>query len=239
MSADLATLDYVPGLDFKGPFEELTELRALLTTQEIADLTGLRRETISRARPDRRFRRRTEKALGDLYLVVTRMRAVAEIDAGHLAAVLRRPQAALGDRSIAELLREGKIDVVLEHLTDSDSGLDHARPQPRADGDREAAAVAAVREREMKRVEAFLAADPEMAALLPEIERRLRRSFAPVKWIERGVSVEYGGEGDDVLYVWAHSDLSFAEKEERFLAFLDRERDFLRPVRSRLNLAAL
>lgn len=247
LSFDTATLEDVPGLDFKGPFDELSELRTLLTTQEIADLTGLRRETISRARPDRRFRRRTEKALGDLYLVVTRMRSVAGTDLGHLAAVLRRPQAALGDRSIADLLKEGKVDQVLEHLATPGPIEPRRRPNSRLDPGAEAklkaydpaeaaAAIPAIREREEKRVAAFLAADPELAALLPEIEAKVRECFAPVERLERGVSVEYEGEGDDVLYLWAHNDLSFDENLERFMAFLGQERDFLRPVRSRLNI---
>lgn len=226
-SLQIATLDDVAALDFRGPFDELTELRSVLTTQQIAEFTGLRRETLSRARPDSRFRRRTEKALGDLYLVVTRMRSAAGNELGQLAAVLRRPQAALGDRSIAELLKEGEVDLVLEHLT---------TPAPPSPSTVDRAAVPAPQERREDAVEAFLAADPEMAALLPEIEARVRECFAPVERLERGVIVEYEGEADDVLYLWAYNDLSFDENEKRFMAFLAQERDFLRPVRSRLNI---
>jgi hypothetical protein len=204
-------------LDFKTPFDELTELRSILTTREIADLTGLRRETLSRARPDRRFHRRTEKALGDLYLVVTRMRSVAGADLPQLGAILRRPQADIGGRSIGELLKEGKVDVVLEHLAAPAETA--AAPRPNRSKEEE--------------VEVFLAADPEMASLLPEIEAKLRRCFAPVKWIERGVSVEAGAE--DVLYLWAHNGLPPEENFQRLETFLGHERDFLRPVRSRLN----
>src|ERR1700753_2247797 len=95
-------LGRVAALDFKSPFDELTELRESMTTQEIAGLTGLRRETISRARPDSRFPRRTEKAIGDLYALVTRIKAVAGGDLAQVGAILRRPQSALGGRSIAE-----------------------------------------------------------------------------------------------------------------------------------------
>lgn len=219
---NIATLDDVAaGIDFKGPYDELTELRKLLTTQEIAEFTGLRRETISRARPDSRFRLRTEKAVRDLYSVVTRMRAAADGDLGQLAAVLRRPQAAFGERSIGDLLREGEAGVVMKHLFPPDSA--------------EAAALAFY-EREEKRAAAFLAADPELAALLPEIEARVREHFAPVAWIERGTIVEYEGEADDVLYLSAHNSLSFDENSERLMAFLKAERDLLLPVRLRLNI---
>jgi hypothetical protein len=245
--AECATLDVVSGLDFRTPFDELTELRSTLTTQEIADLTGLRRETLSRARPGRRFQRRTEKAIGDLYLVVTRMRATAGGDLGQLAAVLRRPQAALGDRSVADLLKEGRVDLVLEHLETPDPVERGRRPNfrlsPRTEAKLKAydpveaaAATPAIREREEDRVAAFLAGDPELAALLPEIEAKVRECFAPVGWLERGIIVEYEGEADDVLYLWAHNDLSFDENEKRFMAFLGQQRDFLRPVRSRLNI---
>lgn len=225
----IATLGEVAPLDFKGPFDELTELRSVLTTQEIAELTGLRRETLSRARPDSRFRRRTEKALGDLYVVVTRMRAVAGDDLGQLAPILRRPQAVLGGGSIADLLKEGRVEQVLEHLSS---------PEP-AEEAAKAAAAQAFYEREEKRAAAFLAADPELAALLPEIEARVRKHFAPVDWIERGTIVEYEGEADDVLYLSAHTDLSFAENEKRLMAFLEAERDLLLPVRTRLHIGFL
>jgi hypothetical protein len=233
LSVEIDTLDDMAGLDFKSPFDELSELRTLLTTQQIADFTGLRRETISRARPDSNFRRRTEKALGDLYLVVTRMRAAAGGDLGQLAAVLRRPQAALGGRSIADLLREGKVDVVLEHLAEPEPPARSTEPPVRG------APPSRRDEAREEAVETFLAGDPEMAALLPEIEAKVREHFAPVRWIERGVIVEYEGEGDDVLYVWAHNDLSFDENVERLTDFLEQERDFLRPVRSRLNIGAV
>lgn len=165
---NLVILRDVP-LDFTSPFDELSELRTLLTTQQIAELTGLRRETISRARPDSRFQRRTEKALGDLYLVVTRMRSVADDDLGQIAAILRRPQAALHGRSIAELLKEGRVDEVLEQLGAPEQTEPVAPPRSRPGEPPDDAA------------EAFLAADPELAALLPEIEAKVREHFAPTE----------------------------------------------------------
>ena len=110
-SVDSGTLERVGQLDLRSPFDELGELRKLLTTQEIAELTGLRRETISRARRDSRFRRSTEKSLADLHAVVTSMKAVAGGGHAHLAAVLRRPQKQFDGRSIAELLKEGKVEL--------------------------------------------------------------------------------------------------------------------------------
>lgn len=236
-------------LDFTSPYDELTELRSLLTTQEIAELTGLRRETISRARPDSHFQRRTEKALRDLYVVVTRMRSVNGGDLGQLGAVLRRPQAALDGGSIADLLRAERVDQILELLAapapPTGKRREGFRPspdtgKPKAPDSAEAdAGVSAIREREEGRVAAFLAADPELAALLPEIEEKLRHHFSPVQWIERGVIVEYEGEADDVLYLWAHDGLSFDQNVERLTAFLKNERDLIEPVRSRLNIGFL
>jgi hypothetical protein len=219
LSLKTTTLDAVTPLDFRSPFDELTELRSVLTTKEIAELTGLRRETISRARPDRRFQQRTEKSLADLYAVVTRMRSVLGGDLGQLAAILRRPQPELGGRSIAELLRGGEVEVVLEHLATPEPGTSpgSAAPPRREDA-----------------VEAFLVADPEVAALLPEIEAKLREYFAPVQRIQRGVSVEAGA--DDELYLWARNDLPYDENSKRFRALLEQERDLLRPVRTRVNV---
>jgi hypothetical protein len=216
-------------LDFKTPFDELTELRAYLTVQDIAELTGLRRETLSRARPDSRFQRRTEKALGDLYTVVTRMRSVAGDDVGQLGAVLRRPQAVLGDRSIADLLKEGKLDLVLQHLAGAEPPARAARQRP---GEPPADAV-----------ETFLAADPELASLLPQIEARVRDHFAPVQRIERGIIEDFEGEsGDrsgDVFYLGVRTEMSFDEKVKRLMALLEKEQDLLSPVHDRLSIGFL
>ena len=203
------------------PFDELTELRSVLSVQEIAEVTGMRRETLSRARPDSRFQRRTQKALDDLYAVVTRLRPVLGADPTHLAAILRRPQEGFGRRSIADLLREGKVEEVLGHLPPPEG------PQagtPRESGPEDD-------------VEGFLAADPELVALLPEIEAKTRRHFAPVKWIKRHLVVEAGA--DDVLYLEVRNDRSFDENFKRLMALLEQERDLLRPVRTRLTIGFL
>lgn len=216
---EIDTLEDVSGLDFKTPFDELTELRSVLTTQEIGELTGLRRETISRARRDSRFQRRTEKAVGDLYLVVTRMRSILGEDLGQLAAVLRRPQAALGGRSIADLLKEGSVDRVLEHLAAPDPAPASAPPDADA-------------------VEAFLAADPQLAARLPEIEAKFRDRFGPEVRIERGLDTEPGSE-EVGIYLRAHNALSFDENLKLLTAMLMEEDDLLGPVADRLGIGFL
>lgn len=228
-----AILEGVP-LDFTSPFDELTELRSLLTTQEIAELTGLARETISRAHPDLRFQRRTEKALGDLYLVVTRMRSVNGGELGQLGAILRRPQPALDNHSIADLLREGKVDQVLEHLAEPAApGSGRVAPPPSTQ-----AATARPGELPQDRVDAFLAADPELAALLPEIEAKIREHFGPVE-VERTLIEDFeSGEGD-VFHLGARSNLPFDENIARLTSLLEEEGDLLGPVTERLTIGFL
>lgn len=211
-------------LDFKSPFDELTELRAFLTTQEIADLTGLRRETISRARPDSRFQRRTEKALGDLYLVVTKMNSVAG-GVGQLAAVLRRPQAELAGRSIAELLREGRVEVVLASLS----------PGPPAQAEPKVSNPTID-----ERVDALLEGDPELRSRIPAIEAALIEHFGPGARVEREMITSYDeSEGNDEIYLRVLVDLTFDEKIDRLAEVLEQESDLLAPVRSKLTVGFL
>lgn len=208
-------------LDFKSPFDELTELRAVLTTQEIAELTGLRRETISRARPDSRFQRRTEKALGDLYLVVTRMKAVVG-EVGQLAAVLRRPQAELAGHSIAELLREGRVEVVL-------ASLSSGPPVPLVSNPTMD-----------ERVDALLEGDPELRSRIPAIEAALVEHFGLGAQVEREMITSYDeSEGSDEIYLRVLVDLTFDEKVDRLADVLEQERDLLAPVRSKLTVGFL
>lgn len=222
ISLETDTLEDVSGLDFKTPFDELTELRSVLSTQEIGELTGLRRETISRARRDSRFQRRTEKAIGDLFLVVTRMRSILGDDLGQLAAVLRRPQAVLGDRSISDLLKEGRVDLVLEHL---------AAPEPAP------APTPWPGTESVADVEAYLAGDPELAARLPEIEARVREHFGPEVQIERGLDIEPGSSVVG-FSLRVHNGLSFDENLTRLTAVL-MDRDLLEPVADRLTIGFL
>jgi hypothetical protein len=224
LSIDVATLDGVAGLDFKSPFDELSELREVLTVQQIAEFTGLRRETISRARPGKPFRPRTERAVGDLYLVVTRLRSEPDLDLGHLAAILRRPQPELGGRSIAELLRAGEVREVLSHLaTPAPAKVDTSwwPGEPPAEA-----------------IEAFLAGDPELAARLPEVEARMREHFGPEVRIERGLDVE-PGSAEIGFYLRAHNDLPFDENVERLGALLAQEEELLGPVADRLGIGFL
>lgn len=219
----VGTLADVASLDFKSPFDELTELRTVLTARDIAELTGLRRETISRARPDSRFRRRTEKALRDLYLVVTKLRSVRGDDAGQVAAVLRRPQAELGGRSIAELLRDGQVEVILESL--GPDAEEEAAGDPNLD----------------ERVAAVLEADPELRSRLNAIEAAVVRHFGPGSEVERKILSEFfdDPEGTDELYLRVHTDLPFDEKVDRLEQLLEREQDLLAPVLPRFTIGFL
>jgi hypothetical protein len=244
-----ATLVDVPPLDFKSPFDELRELRELLTAQEIADLTGLRRETISRARPDSRFQQRTEKALGDLYLVVRRMRSVADDDLGQLAAVLRRPQDVLDGRSIAALLREGRADVVLDRLsptvTSEEEALANLQLDPAVEAqltpwkdppEGELASDPGLEER----VATVLAADSELASRLGAIEAAIISRFGPETQIERKIVGEFDeSEGDDELYLRVHTDLPIGQEMDLLAEFLRREEDLLAPVRRQLVIGFL
>ncbi|MBS1887012.1 MAG: hypothetical protein JSU06_07465 [Actinobacteria bacterium] len=237
----------MPELDFKTPFDELSELRAVLTTRQIAELTGLRRETISRARPDSRFQRRTEKALGELYLVATRMRAVVGDDLGQLAAVLRRPQAEFAGRSIADLLRDGQVDVVLEHLP-SPASSPEMRPEDiqfdpatlaalAETGDPAAETPAAAEDRE---VAALIEADPDLGSRLPSIEAAIRDHFGPGARIGRAIVTEQSApEGSDHLYLRVRTELPFDEEIERLADLLSEEEGLLGPVRARLTIGTL
>jgi hypothetical protein len=235
-------------LDLKSPFDELSELRKLLTTQEIAELTGLRRETISRARRDVRLRRSTEKSLGDLYAVVTRMTAVIGGDHAHLAAVLRRPQEEFGGRSITDLLNEGRVGVILEHLAppavSTHEQLENIQFDPAT-----LAALTAAESRagasmpgsdDRRRVSELLDADAALAALLPEIESRIRDHFGADAQIERAVVADHDDpDGRDHLYLRVRSGLSFDQEVDRLTALLDREEARLEPFQDRLTIGTL
>ncbi|HEX4304976.1 MAG TPA: hypothetical protein VHZ54_02965 [Solirubrobacterales bacterium] len=217
-------------LDFKTPFDELRELREVLTTQEIAEMTGLRRETISRARPDSRFQQRTEKALGDLYAVVARMRSVNGRELGQLAAVLRRPQVSLGSRSIAELLKDGEVDVVLDSLSE----------RPRIDAPSEEEAAEDPKREEREKVAAFLAAHPEVRSRVDEIEAAVLRHFGPGATVEREIGVYYDEpEPEDDLHLRVHADLSIDERIDRLGDFLGQEGGLLAPVRHQVVIGIL
>jgi hypothetical protein len=221
MSIDM--IEGVANLDFKTPFDELVELREVMTVQEIAELTGLRRETISRARPDSRFQRRTEKALGDLHLVVTKIRSARDGEVRQLSAILRRPQGEFAGRSIADLLRDGQVDAVLESLSsEAPTKADAPARKPTVE----------------ERVAALLDGDPELRSHLPAIEAALLKQFGPGATIERKILNEVWDDpdGPDELIVRVISDLSFDEKIDRHADFLRRERDLLDPVRSSLTI---
>jgi len=189
------------------PYDELAELRSMLTVQEIADVTGVRRETLSRARPDSRFQRRTQKALDDLYAVATRLRPTIGGDPVHLAAVMRRPQSALAQRSIADLLREGRADEVLEHLgppgpePTAREQLENLRFDPELSArlsptPTEVHPDEAQVAEEARLVAAMLGADPELASLLPEIEAKILRHFGSDATIDRTIIADHDSPTD-------------------------------------------
>lgn len=245
----IGILEDMASLDFKSPFDELTDLRAVLTTQEIADMTGLRRETISRARADSRFQRRTEKALRNLYLVVTRMRAMRGGDMGQLAAVLRRPQEQFAGRSIAELLRDGEIEAILDGLSvdapTEAEGLANFQLDPQVETRltpwKEPSDANVLKDPTLDgRVDALLVADPELRSRLSEIEAALVEHFGPGARVERKIISEYDDPGGgDELYLRVHTDLSYGEEVDRLAEFLRQQEDSLAPVRQRLVIGFL
>lgn len=244
--ADSGTLDGMGELDLRSPFDELEELRRLLTTQEIAELTGLRRETISRARRDARFRRATEKSLGDLYAVVTLVTAAAGGDHAHLAAVLRRPQAQFGGRSIADLLKEGRVDAVVEQLVGP--GAEEERLEAFELDPKTLAALSATESADggpasgadERRVAGLLDADASLAALLPEVESSIRDHFGADAEIDRAVVTDPDDpDGRDRLYLRVRTGFSLAEEIDRLTALLDREEARLEPFEDRLTIGIL
>jgi hypothetical protein len=231
--ATLATVPEVDDFDVRTPYEELTELRTLLAVGEIAEMTGLRRETLSRARPDGRFQRRTERGIAALYLVVTRLRPSVGADV-HLAAVLRRPQEVLGRRSIAELLAEGKVATVLEHL---------AEPEP-DEGDRPASSNGMPSDLPVEgpdeRLAALLTNDPELESRLPAIEAAVLERFGPGASLERKIIEPWDvPEGGDQFYLRVNTDLSFEENVDRLSQLLRQEKALLAPVRRQLTIGFL
>ncbi len=252
-NATIATVFEMGELDLTTPFDELAKLRSVLTVGEIAEMTGLRRETLSRARPDSRFQRRTEKALTDLYLVVNRMKPMLGDDDTHLAAVLRRPQPLLEGRSIAELVKEGRAEAVLEHLAPPAPLLPTEKkelanfklpPEIEAEleaGERARPDRAPAKDPEWdRRASAILAADPELDSSLPAIETAIHEYFGPESRIERQIIEPYDiPGGSDRLYLRVYTDLAFREEMDRFAAFIEQERDLLQPVLQRLTVGFL
>jgi hypothetical protein len=243
------TVRSVGTLDVKTPFEELTELREVLSVSEIAEMTGLRRETLSRARPDTRFQQRTAEGLHDLYLVVSQLRPMVDGDV-HLAAVLRRPQPEFARRSIARVLRDGQVDAVLRHLdqpepTDQEelenlelppeivAELEADRQERRPEPPAQDPALAA-------RISALLAADPELSSRLPEIETKVREYFGPDARVERKIIETHDiVDGQAEFYLLVRTDLSVAEAGDRLEALSEGEQALLDPVADRLAMGFL
>jgi hypothetical protein len=241
----------VEKLHLMSPYDELTELRSVMTVPEIAEMTGVRRETLSRARPDSRLQRRTQRALDDLYAVVIRLRRTMGGDPVHLAAVMRRPQSALAQRSIADLLQEGKVDEILDHLTPAPAPtaggqLENLRLDPEVlaglseTTDPTPDQMKAKAAEDEQRVEALLEAVPELASRLPAIESRIRGYFGADSRIERRVPVFYDSpEDNETLYLRIRSSLDHDEQIDRLTRLLGDEDDLLDPVAARLTIGML
>jgi hypothetical protein len=236
-------------LDIRTPFAELSELREVLSVNEIAEMTGLRRETLSRARAGGRFQQRTASAIHDLYLVVTRLRPMVDGDV-HLAAILRRPQPEFARRSIARVLRDGQVDAVLRHLnqpepTDREE-LENFELAPEIvaeleAGEREEGSRPLAEDPTLAgRVATLLSNDPELSSRLPEIETKVLDYFGPGARVERKIIEPWDvPDGHDEFYLRVHADLSVSEASERLGNLLEGERDLLSPVRSRLTIGFL
>jgi hypothetical protein len=231
------------------PYDELTELRSVLTVQEIAEVTGLRRETLFRARPDSRLQRRTQHAIDDLYTVVLRLRPTMGADPVHLAAVMRRPQAALAHRSIAELLQEGRVDEVLELLDPpaptEEEQLENIEFDPEIlaglskTTDPTPDQVEAKSAEDERRVAALLDTDLELASRLPAIESAIREHFGADARIRRAVITDYDDPGgSDELYLGVRSGLPIDQEIDR-LGELVGDEELLGPVAKRLTIGNL
>jgi hypothetical protein len=236
-------------LDTRTPFEDLTDLRQVLSLGEIAEMTDLRRETLSRARPDSRFQQRTAKGLHDLYIVVSRLRPMVDGDV-HLAAILRRPQPDFARRSIARVLRDGQVDAVLRHM-DQPEPIDHEEledfelpPEIVAEleaNQRKEGSASTVEDPNLAaRVSALLAADPELSSRLPEIEAKVLEYFRPDVGVERKIIEPYENpEGHPEFYLRISTDLSVADAGDRLESLYEREQDLLDPVAGRLAIGFL
>jgi hypothetical protein len=161
--------------------------------------------------------------LGDLYAVVTKIRSVRGGEVGQLAAVLRRSQPELADRSIAELLRDGQVDAVLASLSSEEpNGGTRETTRPTVE----------------ERVAAMIDGDPGLRSRLPAIEAALLRGFGPGATVERKIVNEVWDDldGSDELHLRVHNDLPLDENIRRQAGFLAREQDLLAPVLSRLSI---
>jgi transcriptional regulator with XRE-family HTH domain len=92
--------------------DELEQLRSWLRASEIAEMTGLRPETISRISSGQPASRRAERLIDDLYYVAGRVRARLD-DPGQLRFALNRRRPEYEARSYAEMIREDDIGFVL------------------------------------------------------------------------------------------------------------------------------
>lgn len=235
-------------LDLLTPYDDLRDLRAVLSAQQIAELTGLRRETISRARPDRRFRRQTAKKVTDLNVVVSRLRSLIGEDPARLAALLERPQSEFEGNSIAELIRGGRVEIVLDHLADPEEKAEEQLENLQLDPDvlvelsaleSEGSATATDAPADGRAAD-LIAGDPKLGRRLPKIERKIQERFGAGTKTERAVVVDSSDpDSDGHLYLGIRSSLPLAEQIDRLEALLSEEEELLEPVQTRLTIGTL
>jgi hypothetical protein len=235
-------------LDLLTPYDDLKDLRTVLSAQQIAELTGLRRETISRARPEKQFRRQTARIVTDLNVVVSRLRCVIGEDPAQLAALLERPQSALDGSSIAELIRKGRTDVVLGHLVDPEAKNEEQLESLQFDSEVQAELKALESEDQAMVAEApadaraadLIAADPELSRRVPMIEARIQERFGADARVERAfVADSSDPESAGHVYLGIRSGLPLDEQIDRLETFLSEEEDLLDPVQARLTIGTL
>lgn len=235
-------------LDLLTPYDDLKDLRAVLSAQQIAELTGLRRETISRARPEKQFRRQTARIVTDLNAVVRQLRRVIGEDPVQLAALLERPQAALDGSSIAELIRDGRTAVVLGHLagteTKNEERLEDLQFDPEVQAELEAlqseeratvaAAIADGRAAEL------IAVDPELGRRIPMVEAKIQERFGADARVERAfVADPSDPDSSGHVHLSIRSRLPLDEQIARLGAFLSEEEGLLASVQTRMTIGVL
>jgi hypothetical protein len=93
---------------------------------------------------------------------------------------------------------------------------------------------------DLEDVTGFLAANPELASRLPEIEEKVLRHFGPGTKTERTVFRPMDEEdAEDMFILDVVTDLPFDEKMDRLKALLGEAHELLAPVRPLLTFGIL
>lgn len=221
-------------------FAELDELRSELTNQDLAEIVGCRRETVSRLKPPHRPSREIERRIDDVFAVVSVARRRQRIPPGSTRHLLLGRRAELGERSIAELIREKRTAEVLELLvsTPTQPDLDDELDEVLADF------------RDLPPAASGGGSDDGGDETAPEVPTDLQDVIDRVA----SVAHDYLGDfrvsadsvwddtdppdGRGVLLVELHTPLAFDEANRRFRSFLADNLDLVQPVADRVTFAA-